>query len=163
MCTCSIKEVNGDLFSADESYSMAHCVAADMRLGKGIAVKFRTKFGQMHTLKQQEQKPGGVAVLQDKSRFIYYLVTKESSWAKPTYQSLNDSLNAMKIHMGSQLQQTANYYATRLSHLLSESTSENNWHDECRVATKRNNAAYKATLKGKATRRVNATTSRKWK
>ncbi|XP_067643149.1 ADP-ribose glycohydrolase OARD1 isoform X2 [Eurosta solidaginis] len=99
MCTCSIKEVNGDLFSADESYSMAHCVAADMRLGKGIAVKFRTKFGQMHTLKQQEQKPGGVAVLQDKSRFIYYLVTKESSWAKPTYQSLNDSLNAMKIHM----------------------------------------------------------------
>ena len=38
---CIIKEINGDLFSADDSYSMAHCVAADMKMGKGIAVKFR--------------------------------------------------------------------------------------------------------------------------
>ena len=38
---CTIKEINGDLFSADDSYSMAHCVAADMKMGKGIAVKFR--------------------------------------------------------------------------------------------------------------------------
>lgn len=34
-------EVNGDLFSASPEYSMCHCVAADLRMGKGIAVKFR--------------------------------------------------------------------------------------------------------------------------
>ncbi|XP_011195577.2 ADP-ribose glycohydrolase OARD1 [Zeugodacus cucurbitae] len=99
MSTCKIKEISGDLFSADDQYSMAHCVAADMRLGKGIAVKFRNKFGQIPKLKQQNVKPGGVAILRDKSRFIYYLVTKQSSWGKPTYQTLNDSLLAMKTHM----------------------------------------------------------------
>ncbi|XP_036335617.1 ADP-ribose glycohydrolase OARD1 [Rhagoletis pomonella] len=99
MSTCQIKEITGDLFSADEKYCMAHCVAADMRLGKGIAVKFRNKFGQIPKLKQQNVKPGGVAILQDKSRFIYYLVTKQSSWGKPTYQTLHDSLDAMKRHM----------------------------------------------------------------
>ncbi|XP_039963169.1 ADP-ribose glycohydrolase OARD1 isoform X2 [Bactrocera tryoni] len=99
MSICQIKEITGDLFCANEKYSMAHCVAADMRLGKGIAVKFRNKFGQIPKLKQQNVKPGGVAILQDKSRFIYYLVTKQSSWGKPTYQTLHDSLYAMKIHM----------------------------------------------------------------
>lgn len=37
----NIKEVNGDLFSAAADYSMCHCVAADLRMGKGIAIKFR--------------------------------------------------------------------------------------------------------------------------
>lgn len=41
MSTCTIKEITGDLFTANEEYSLAHAVAADMRLGKGIAVKFR--------------------------------------------------------------------------------------------------------------------------
>lgn len=64
---------------------------------------FRNKFGQIPKLKQQNVKPGGVAILQDKSRFIYYLVTKQSSWGKPTYQTLHDSLQAMKTHMVSNI------------------------------------------------------------
>lgn len=36
-----IKEISGDLFSTSKAYSMAHCVSADLRMGKGIAVKFR--------------------------------------------------------------------------------------------------------------------------
>jgi hypothetical protein len=36
-----IKEVDGDLFEAPKEYSLAHCVAADMRMGSGIAVNFR--------------------------------------------------------------------------------------------------------------------------
>ncbi|KAM7352761.1 terminal ADP-ribose protein glycohydrolase 3 [Cochliomyia hominivorax] len=96
---CTIKEISGDLFSADESYSMAHCVAADLKMGKGIAVKFRNKFGRVHILQQQNVKPGGVAILTDNSRFIYNLVTKQSSWGKPTYQTLHSSLSAMRDHM----------------------------------------------------------------
>lgn len=36
-----ITEVSGDLFTASKEYSIGHCVSADLRMGKGIAVKFR--------------------------------------------------------------------------------------------------------------------------
>jgi hypothetical protein len=36
-----VKEVDGDLFEAPKEYSLAHCVATDMRMGSGIAVNFR--------------------------------------------------------------------------------------------------------------------------
>lgn len=36
-----LREVNGDLFAAPEEYALGHCVAADLRMGAGIAVKFR--------------------------------------------------------------------------------------------------------------------------
>lgn len=35
------REVTGDLFSAAKEYSLAHCVAADLKMGAGIAIKFR--------------------------------------------------------------------------------------------------------------------------
>ncbi|XP_060651270.1 ADP-ribose glycohydrolase OARD1 [Drosophila nasuta] len=99
MSNSVIKEINGDLFSAGAEYSMCHCVAADLRMGKGIAVKFRNKFGQMAALQQQNVKPGGVAILQYQGRYIYNLITKQSSWGKPTYQLLHSSLSAMREHM----------------------------------------------------------------
>ncbi|XP_061392271.1 ADP-ribose glycohydrolase OARD1-like [Musca vetustissima] len=95
----SLKEIYGDLFSAGEDYSMAHCVAADLRMGKGIAVKFRSKFGSISLLQKQNVKPGGVAILPHNSRYIYNLVTKETSWGKPTYQLLHSSLVSMRNHM----------------------------------------------------------------
>jgi hypothetical protein len=36
-----VKEVTGDLFEAPKEFSLAHCVASDMRMGSGIAVNFR--------------------------------------------------------------------------------------------------------------------------
>lgn len=36
-----INEVSGDLFDAPTKYALGHCVAADLKMGKGIAVKFR--------------------------------------------------------------------------------------------------------------------------
>ncbi|EDV96895.1 GH14966 [Drosophila grimshawi] len=94
-----ISEVNIDLFAAGPEYSLCHCVAADLRMGKGIAVKFRNKFGGLADLQQQNVQPGGVAILQRQQRYIYYLITKQSSWGKPTYQLLHSSLTAMKEHM----------------------------------------------------------------
>ncbi|KAH8360379.1 hypothetical protein KR200_003829 [Drosophila serrata] len=93
------REQNGDLFSAKSDFSLCHCVAADLRMGKGIAVKFRNKFGQLLTLQRQKVQPGGVAILQDQQRFVYYLVTKKTSWGKPTYELLSSSLHAMRQHM----------------------------------------------------------------
>lgn len=94
-----ISEVEGDLFSAPPDYSLAHCVGADLMMGAGIAVKFKQIFGRVEELCEQKIKTGGVAVLQDQNRFIYYLVTKPGSGDKPTYESLRSSLNQMKNHM----------------------------------------------------------------
>lgn len=41
---------------------------------------------------------GGVAVLNRNNRFVYYLITKEHYYDKPTYQTLHSSLEAMRNH-----------------------------------------------------------------
>lgn len=114
-----LREINGDLFAAPKEYALGHCVAADLRMGAGIAVKFRwihisffvificielgffcrDTFKQVQQLKDQKVQTGGVAVIQHQSRFIYYLVTKSSTYQKPTYRDLFSSLHAMKDHM----------------------------------------------------------------
>lgn len=35
------REISGDLFSAPKTFSLGHCVASDLKMGKGIAIKFR--------------------------------------------------------------------------------------------------------------------------
>lgn len=49
----SFTEVKGDLFSCPESSSLAHCVSADLAMGKGVAVLFKRKFGGVAELKAQ--------------------------------------------------------------------------------------------------------------
>ena len=91
-------EVRGDLFSAPSSSSLCHCVSRDFRLGKGIAKLFRDKFGRIDELKSSGARVGEVAVLKEKKRFIYNLVTKEVYSGKPTYDTLRRSLEEMKDH-----------------------------------------------------------------
>ena len=87
---------DGDLF--DSQNSLMHCVSADMRMGRGIAVTFRRKFGQVEDLLRQNVRPGGCAVLKDSNRFIYYLVTKQRCYEKPTHNSLEASLRMARDH-----------------------------------------------------------------
>jgi len=94
----TLKEVKGDLFSASSSHSLCHCISRDCKLGKGIAKLFREKFGRIDELKNSGAGIGGVAVLKDKERYIYNLVTKEKYSDKPTYESVKKSLEAMKSH-----------------------------------------------------------------
>lgn len=47
-------------------------------------------------MKKQNAQVGGVAVLSREDRFVYYLITKEHYYDKPTYQTLHQSLEAMR-------------------------------------------------------------------
>ena len=93
-----IQEIKGDLFSAHPHSSLAHCVSHDLAMGAGIAVVFKRKFGRLDELRSQQVKVGGVAVIKEESRFIYYLVTKERYFHKPSYETLTSSLQSMKDH-----------------------------------------------------------------
>ena len=94
----NIEEIEGDLFDCDADRSLAHCVSVDMVMGKGIAVTFREKFGRVSYLVSQGAQVGEMAVIEDEGRYVYYLVTKDRYWNKPTYETLRGSMEAMKVH-----------------------------------------------------------------
>ncbi|XP_055842108.1 ADP-ribose glycohydrolase OARD1 [Episyrphus balteatus] len=94
-----LTEISGNIFSASEEFALAHCVGADLKMAKGIAVEFVKRFGQKENLRKQNVRRGGVAVLKDGCRFIYYLVTKDLSYQPTTYETMFSSLNAMRTHM----------------------------------------------------------------
>uniref|UniRef100_A0A3B3WLT1 Macro domain-containing protein n=1 Tax=Poecilia mexicana TaxID=48701 RepID=A0A3B3WLT1_9TELE len=70
----TLKYITGDLFSCPRDESLAHCISEDCRMGAGIAVMFKKKFGRVSELKDQKKLPGQCAVLAHDQRFIYYLV-----------------------------------------------------------------------------------------
>nr|XP_048301412.1 ADP-ribose glycohydrolase OARD1 isoform X2 [Myodes glareolus] len=93
-----ITYVKGDLFECSKTDSLAHCISEDCRMGAGIAVLFKKKFGGVQELLNQQKKSGEVAVLKRDGRYIYYLITKKRASHKPTYENLQKSLEAMKSH-----------------------------------------------------------------
>eukprot|EP01114_Cavostelium_apophysatum_P018679 TRINITY_DN5840_c0_g1_i1.p1 TRINITY_DN5840_c0_g1~~TRINITY_DN5840_c0_g1_i1.p1 ORF type:complete len:230 (+),score=54.06 TRINITY_DN5840_c0_g1_i1:98-787(+) len=94
----SLTEIKGDLFGTDASTSLAHCISMDVRMGKGIALEFKKRFSRIDELKSQHKRIGEVAILHVGKRFIYYLITKENYWNKPSYDDLERSLVAMRDH-----------------------------------------------------------------
>jgi hypothetical protein len=106
------KIIHGDLFSAPTDTSLAHCVSQDMQMSKGIAKLFRDKFARIDNLKKQgttcldlfysidfvdlDVQLGGCAYLNLENRYVFYLVTKEKYFHKPTMSSLESSLRAMR-------------------------------------------------------------------
>lgn len=95
----TIEQIQGDLFTSPSSSSLAHCVSTDLAMGKGIALLFKQRFGGLAELKSQHQTVGGCAVLQKDGRYIYYLITKPLYFNKPTYATLEQSLQTMRSHM----------------------------------------------------------------
>lgn len=89
-----IKLIQDDLFKSDDS--LVHCVSQDLHMGKGIAVTFKEKFGQVDKLAEQKKGIGEVAYIQSDKRYIFYLITKDKYYGKPTYKSLIMCLSELK-------------------------------------------------------------------
>jgi O-acetyl-ADP-ribose deacetylase (regulator of RNase III) len=99
----ALREVRGDLFAGCEmGDSLCHCVSVDMAMGKGIAVEFKKRFASVPELKRQGAAVGSGAVLPrpaaSATAFVYYLVTKEKYWNKPTLAAVRGSLEWMREH-----------------------------------------------------------------
>lgn len=108
----TINEINGDLFTCDEDVSLVHCVSRCFNMGAGIAVLFKQKFGNVDNLLAQNTHIGGVAYINlnnviktvpnknqnniSNGRFVYYMVTKDKYYMKPTYGSLKLCLVELK-------------------------------------------------------------------
>nr|XP_034979968.1 ADP-ribose glycohydrolase OARD1 isoform X2 [Zootoca vivipara] len=93
-----IMYIKGDLFMCPGTDSLAHCISEDCHMSAGIAAIFKKKFGGVQELLNQKKKTGDVAVLQRDNRYVYYLITKNKYFHKPTYGNLQKSLEAMKLH-----------------------------------------------------------------
>ncbi|KAJ8962664.1 hypothetical protein NQ318_001058 [Aromia moschata] len=90
------REEPRDLFQTPADFCLAHCVAADLRMSRGIALTFKKAFGPLEELRRQRPEVGRVlqitAAEQEKERSVFYLVTKQLSHHKPTYQTVWDTL-----------------------------------------------------------------------
>lgn len=95
---CEITEVKGNLFDCDPTSSLAHCVSRDLNMGRGIAPLFKEKFKRVNELIAQNKKIGECAILDDEKRFVYYLITKEKYYGKPSMETIKRSLCDMKAH-----------------------------------------------------------------
>ncbi len=94
---CTIREIQGDLFTYHNN--MIHCVSSDLEMSKGIALTFRNKFGQIDELSKQNRTVGSAPYIIHNGKIIYYLITKESYWQKPSIDSLILCLINMRSHM----------------------------------------------------------------
>ncbi|KAJ8941098.1 hypothetical protein NQ318_019103 [Aromia moschata] len=74
-----------DLFQAPTNFCLAHCVASDLRMSRGIALTFKKAFGQLEVLRRQRPE-------RENERSVFYLVTKQLLHHKPTYQNVWDTL-----------------------------------------------------------------------
>ena len=94
-------KAKGNLFKANSSFVLAHCVSRDMALGAGIAKQFRDNFPKMN-IDLNANKPKRFPVVvrwEGENRVIYNLVTKERYFNKPTRPSLEKTLIDLKQTM----------------------------------------------------------------
>ncbi|KAL4126032.1 hypothetical protein QTP88_010264 [Uroleucon formosanum] len=84
------------LHHSDE-FHLLHCVSANLKLNRGIALEFRRRFGLLHNLKLQYLKKTEVAYFQLGSRYIINPVTKNTFLQKPTLEEMYISLRNLRL------------------------------------------------------------------
>lgn len=71
--------MKGDLFACPKTDSLAHCISEDCRMGAGIAVLFKKKFGGVQELLNQREfrkQLNSSALARASFDLLLYLVNK---------------------------------------------------------------------------------------
>ena len=93
----NIKEEKGDLFSVEDSSPVfAHCVSSDGKMDAGIAKQFVRRYGNGLRNSVEEFEVGDAAPYKNGDTKVYNLITKEKYWKKPTFRSIQSSLQSLK-------------------------------------------------------------------
>lgn len=88
-----IKEKVMDLFAVHPTYSIAHCISADFKMCKGLSVHIKNKFGDASPqLSNLIPRVGEAIPINIGSRIIYYLITKQKYFDKPTHKNIKTAL-----------------------------------------------------------------------
>ena len=82
----------------DSKASIAHCVSADLKMGKGIAKKIRERFIPHVKNYKYTKHVGGMLTTKYKYGYIYNLVTKKRFFDKPRLQDIRSALIRMKLY-----------------------------------------------------------------
>lgn len=85
-----------DLFKVPPDYSLAHCISVDAKMGNGIAAKFKEFFNHTELLRASQMRVGDVIAIEEHPRTIFYLITKNRYFEKPSYRTLFDTLENLK-------------------------------------------------------------------
>lgn len=92
------REIYQDLFTVDESYTLAHCISADCKMGAGVATQFVKHNPFMRdALLSMNPKIGDVLYYKTEERHgVLNLITKERYFHKPTRKNFNNTINKLK-------------------------------------------------------------------
>ena len=96
----NVNIIKGDLFTADKECVLAHCISSDFALGAGIAKIFRNKLGTKEELERKytgEWDGNGYCAFTNEAEWLVAnLITKERSFHKPVYKTLQQALEDFK-------------------------------------------------------------------
>lgn len=96
-----IKEIKMDLFEVESPYHLAHCISSDCKLGAGIAVEFERRYQLRQKLLSYSSSARQCPTCIQIDR-VFNLITKELYYHKPTYETVQASLEALRDRMMSQ-------------------------------------------------------------
>ena len=92
------EEIYGDLFKVDSSYTLAHCISADCKMGAGIAKLFVKHNPEMRKVLQSVNPKISDAICYTggNRHNVINLITKERYFHKPTRENFNKAIIEMK-------------------------------------------------------------------
>ena len=88
-----ITTIIGDLL--EDHGNIGHCVSSDLKMSRGIARDFKKKFGGVQELQKQRRIVGDVTFIKRRGRYIFYMITKQYYWLKPSYSSMRKALSTL--------------------------------------------------------------------
>lgn len=95
-----IKEKRLNIFELSNDYSIAHCISADLKMSKGIALDIKNTYGDTtNILSKLNPQLGHVLTTRINNKLIYHLITKEKFYQKPTINTIKTALANLKTCM----------------------------------------------------------------